>query len=249
MKVSRWTMIVSARLGVLFLLCGSVFAQTDIVKSQGITSPLHQANLGKIVFTEKAVPVQSLKETDFLHTAELKEKGDLNFRAFMANSLTNYLHVLAPQLTVEQLGQQGNFQLSFVIDGALVYQANLHPATVPLESKNTETTFGFAFLNSANPEGGVTWKRFVLEGGDPVLKPGKHLLRLELRPYVRNPDLKVGQLIAQGELQLIVPEKAEVDKKLIAIQPIKPASGWKVSEAPYDRAKIEELNRKMAENF
>jgi CubicO group peptidase (beta-lactamase class C family) len=233
----------------VLMFYGYACAQTDIVKSQGITGPLHQANLGKIIFTAKAIPVENLKETDFLKTIELKEKADLNFRGFMGNSLTNYLHALAPQLSVDQLGQQGNFQLSFMVDGALVYQANLHPATVPLESKNTETTFGFPFLNSANPEAGATWKRFLFDGGDQALTPGKHLLKLELRPYLRDPDLKVGQLIAQGELQLIVPEKSEVDKKLSAIQPIKPSSGWKISQASYDQAKIEELNRKIAENF
>ncbi len=249
MKIRKLTMIMSARLAVLLVLCGSVCAQTDIVKSQGITSPLHQANLGKVIFTAKAIPVQSLKESDFLNTIELKAKADLNFRAFMGNSLTNYLHVLAPQLTAEQLGQQGNFQLAFVVDGALVYQANLHPATFPQESKNTETTFGFAFLNSSNPDGGATWKRFLFDGGDQALAPGKHRLRLELRPYVTKPDLKVGELIAQGELELIVPEKSEVDKKLSAIQVINHPSGWKVSQAPYDKVKIEELNRKIAENF
>lgn len=249
MKIFRWAIIVSARLALVLMLYVCVSAQTDIVKSQGITSPLHQANLGKIIFTAKAIPVENLKGTDFLQTIELKEKADLSFRGFMADSLTNYLHVLAPELTADQLGQQGNFQLSFVIDGALVYQANLHPATVPLESKNSETTFGFPFLNSANPDAGATWKRFLFDGGDQALTPGKHLLRLELRPYVNNPDLKVGDLIAQGELRLIVPDKAEVDKKLSAIQPIRQASGWKVSQASYDQAKIEELNRKIAENF
>src|SRR5215211_3474300 len=98
-------------LAALFLLLSqNIFGQADIVKSEGITSPLHQANLGRIAFTAKSVPAENLTETDFLKTFELRETSDLNIKAFLGNSLTNYLHRLAPELPVGELNRSGNYQ-------------------------------------------------------------------------------------------------------------------------------------------
>lgn len=252
MKVSKCGLTAGAGLALCLLLCVPVLGQTDLVKSEGITSPLHQANLGKIIFTAKpvSVPVESLKESDFLKTFELKETSDLSIRAFMGNSLTNYLHRLAPELSVDELTRNGNYQFSFYVDGRLIYQENLHPAAIPADNKNTKTVFGASFINSANPEsrwGGI-WHRFLLNGGDQALTPGGHLLRVEMRPYLRTTGLKVGDVIAAGELQLTV-IKPKVDEKLTAIQPIQASSGWQISKGTYDEERIRELNRKIIENL
>src|SRR5687768_3536921 len=118
MKISKWMIIVSAKSALFLLLYSTVFAQTDMVKSEGITSDLHRINLGKIIFTAKPVPIESLQEKDFLQTVELKQTADLSFRAFLGNSLTNYLHRLAPQLSADELARQGSYQFSFFVDGA-----------------------------------------------------------------------------------------------------------------------------------
>lgn len=47
----------------------------------------------------------------------------------------------------------------------------------------------------------------------------------------------------------MVAGKPKVDEKLTAIQPIKPGSGWESSTDSYDKEKIRELKRKIAENF
>src|SRR5215213_5649782 len=176
-------------LAALFLLLSqNISGQADIVKSEGITSPLHQANLGRIVFTEKPVPIESLKETDFLKTFELRDASDLNIKAFLENSLTNYLHRLAPELPADELNRKGNYQFSFFVDGALVHKENFNPFWLgPAENKNTKTVFAASFINSATPESrwGAIWHVFLLNGGDQALTAGKHVLRLELRPYLR----------------------------------------------------------------
>lgn len=236
----------------LFLLLSqNIFAQADIVKSEGITSPLHQANLGRIAFIAKPVSIESLNETDFLKTFELNETGDLAIRAFMGNSLTNYLHRLAPELSVDELTRNGNYQFSFFVDGALVHKENFHPAWLgPAENKSAKTVFGASFINSANPESrwGAIWHVFLLNGGGQALTAGKHLLRLEMRPFLRTNELKVGDLIAAGELQLTV-IKPQIDEKLTAIQPIQAGSGWKISQDSYDKERINELKRKIAEKL
>ncbi len=250
MKSSTWTKISRVKAAFFLLLSATAFGQTDIVKSEGITSPLHQANLGRIAFTAKSTPIESLKETDFLKTFELKETGDLAIRAFMGNSLMNYLHRLAPELSVNELTRNGNYQFSFFVDGVLIHQENLHPAWIPAENKNTKTIFGASFINSANPESrwGAIWHTFLLNGGEQALTAGKHLLRLEMRPYLKTAELKVGDVIAAGELQLTV-IKPKVDEKMTAVQPIQPGSGWQISTDTYDKERIRELKRKIVENL
>ncbi len=235
---------------IYLLLSGTVFGQADIVKSEGITSPLHRANIGKITFMAKPIPIENYKETDFLKTFELKEPGDLNIRVFMDNSLTNYLHRLAPELTAEELLKSGNYQFSFFVDGVLIYKQNLHVGAGLPEAKNTKTVLRVPLLSSINEDswGRFMWNRFLLGGGEQALTAGTHSLKIELRPYIKTSELKVGDLIAKGELQLTV-IKPKVDEKLAAIQPIKPESGWKISKDTYDTEKIRQLNQKIAENF
>lgn len=239
-------------LSVLFLLLSQkLFGQADIVKSEGITNPLHQANIGRITFTAGSAPIENYKETDFLKTFELKETSDLSMRAFMGNSLTNYLHRLAPELSADELTRNGNYQFSFFVDGVLIHKENFNPFWLgSAENKNTKTVFNASFINSANPESrwGAIWHVFLLNGGAQALIAGKHLLRLEMRPYLKTTELKVGDLIAAGELQLTV-IKPEIDEKLAAIQPIQAGSGWEISKDAYNTEKIKQLNQEIAEKL
>lgn len=235
----------------LFLVFFKIaFGQSDLVKSEGITSALHEANVGKITFMAKPIPIENYRETDFLKTFELKETGDLNIRVFMANSLTNYLHALAPGLAAEELIKLGNYQFSFFVDDVLIYKENLHVGAGLPEAKNTKTVLRVPLMSSINEDswGRFMWNRFMLNGGEEVLTAGNHLLKIELRPYIKNTELKVGELIAAGELQLTV-IKPKIDEKLIDIQAIASNSGWKISKDSYDAEKIRDLNRKIAENL
>lgn len=234
-------------IALLIAVCAPVAAQTDIVKSDGINSDLHRANVGRIIFTAKPSDAD-VKEADFVTSIDLSRPTDLSFRAFLSDSLTNYLHRLAPQLTVDELNRQGNYQFSYFVDGALIHQDNLNPFWIPAENKIKQTIFRASLFDLAVPDKPL-WKLFLLNGGDDALTPGKHRVRIELRPYVRTPELKVGDLLAAGDLQLVVPAKAKIDKQAAAIQPVRPGSGWEISKAPYNKGRIEELNRKIAENL
>lgn len=234
---------------VCLVLSGTAFAQTDIVKSEGITGPLHQSNVGRVTFMSKLIPLESYKETDFLKTFDLKETGDLNIRVFMGNSLTNYLHRLAPELTADELIKFGNYQFSFFVDNVLIYRENLNVGAGLPESKHKRTVLRVPFMSTTDEDswGRFMWARFRINGGEEALTAGTHLLKIEIRPYLKKTDLKVGELIAEGQLQLTV-IKPIVDEKQIAIQPIKPGSGWEISKDAYDREKIRQLNRKIGEN-
>jgi len=250
MSILTWIRVSGPVAAFWFLSCDAALGQDDVVKAHAITSSLHQANLGKIAFTTKPIPVENLKDSDFLTIFELKDSADLTITAFMQTSLTNYLHRIAPHLSVDELTRIGNYQFSFFVDGALIHKFELSPAAISSESKNTKTSYSATFLSSANSESrwSATWHRFMLNGGDQALTEGKHLLRVELRPYLRTAQLKVGDLIASGELRLTV-AKSKVDENLTAIQPIQPGSGWQISKDTFEKESIRELNRQIAQKF
>jgi CubicO group peptidase (beta-lactamase class C family) len=225
-----------------------LFGQTtDIVKCDSITYQIHKANIGKIAFMSKVVPIETFKQTDFLSTFELKENTDLNIRVFLGNSLTNYLHLLSPQLSADELTKSGNYQFTFYVDNKNVYAENLNVGAGNAESKNQRTIFRVPLISSTNEDswGRFLWNRFYGNGGQDALTSGEHLLKIEIRPYLKLNEILIGNIIAEGELKVIVPE-IKINEELIKVQKIKPLKDFQISESKIDTSKIEELNRKIA---
>ena len=232
---------------ICLVLSIGAFAQADIfVKDEGVTNDLHRANVGRIVFAPKS---DTTAEADFLKTFELKETGDLAIRAFMQTSLTNYLHRLAPEKSSDELNRDGNYQIAFYVDGALIHKEDLSPGSVAAENKKTKTIYTATLLDSANKDSswGRLWHIFMFSGGDRALTAGKHVLKIEIRPYLRTGnEVKTGELIARGDLPITV-TKPTADEKLTAIQAIAPGSDWQISKETYNSGPIKELNRKIVE--
>ncbi len=164
---------------------------------------------------------------------------------FMGNSVTNYLHALAPHLTPDSLVKIGNYQFALYIDGRLVYESNLLPGA-PRRSEQDTLTFISKPLVDYNHEGVYWtqsyWSRFLVNGGDSALTDGKHLLRMQIKPYVKLSDgTKVGEVIAEGSLQLTVQRKVKTDFANIHLNGIKQYPGFGISKENYDRKKIIEL--------
>lgn len=238
----------------LSLFCLTIFGQSqDLVKTDGITTDLHKKSIGKITFMNGNIPLNQYKESDFLKSFPLTYKSDLNIRVFMDNSITNYLHFLAPDLSAEQLIEKGNLQFSFYIDRKLIYKENISPNCWfgnSNELKNTLTTFRIPLTSSKGENLWALhlWERFQLKGGEKVLKEGNHNLKIEIRPYItlnENSEPIIGNLIAEGQVQLIV-KTPEASAEQIVIQTIKPESGWEISDFKFDKKKIEALNKEIA---
>lgn len=229
-----------------------LFGQTtDIVKCDSITYQVHKANIGKIAFISKVVPIETFKQTDFLTTFELVEKADLNIMVFLGNSLANYLHLLSPELSADELTKNGNYQFTFFVDNKMVYVENLNVGAGNSESKNQRTIFRVPLISSTNEDswGRFLWNRFYGNGGQDALTNGEHLLKIEIRPYLKLNEILIGNIIAEGELKIIVPE-IKIDEQLVKIQTIKPLKDFQISNSQIDTSKIEELNRKIAtQNF
>lgn len=236
----------------LFLTTINLLGQTaDFVKCDSITYAIHKANIGKIAFMDKVVPIETFTKTDFLTTFELKEKCDLNIRVFLGNSLTNYLHLLAPHLEADELTKSGNYQFTFLVDNKDVYVENLNVGAGNAESKNERTIFRVPLISSTDEDswGRFLWNRFYANGGQDALTSGEHLLKIEIRPYLKLNEILTGNVIAEGEIKISVPE-IKIDKKLTKIQPIKSLKDFQISNSKIDITKIEELNRKIVtQNF
>jgi CubicO group peptidase (beta-lactamase class C family) len=221
--------------------------KSEFVKSDSIIYPIHKSNIGKIAFMEKAIAIENFKETDFLKSFELKEKTDLNIRVFLDKSLTNYIHLLSPQSTADELTKNGNYQFTFIIDGKKIYVENLNIGAGSVESKNQKTILRVPLISSTNEDswGKFLWNRFFGNGGQEALSEGEHLLKIEIRPYLKLTEVLTGNIIAEGQINIIVPE-IKIDEKLVKVQLIKPIKDWQISTEKIVIAKIEELNRKIA---
>ncbi|RZK48812.1 MAG: class C beta-lactamase-related serine hydrolase [Pedobacter sp.] len=239
-------------ISMLLLLSATVFGQTtNLIKSDSITYPIHKANIGKIAFMSKTVPIETFTQGDFLRTFELKDKSDLNIRVFLGNSLTNYLHLLSPKLTADELTINGNYQFTFIVDNKKVYVENLNVGAGSADSKNQRTIFRVPLISSTNEDswGRFLWNRFYGNGGQDALTNGEHLLKIEVRPYLNLNEILIGNIIAEGELKIIVPE-IKINEQLVKVQNIKPLKDFQISSSQIDTVKIEELNRKIAtQNF
>jgi CubicO group peptidase (beta-lactamase class C family) len=221
--------------------------KSEFVKSDSIIYPIHKSNIGKIAFMEKAIAIENFKETDFLKSFELKEKTDLNIRVFLDKSLTNYIHLLSPQSTADELTKNGNYQFTFIIDGKKIYVENLNIGAGSAESKNQKTILRVPLISSTNEDswGKFLWNRFFGNGGQEALSEGEHLLKIEIRPYLKLTEVLTGNIIAEGQINIIVQE-IKIDEKLVKVQLIKPIKDWQISTEKIVIAKIEELNRKIA---
>jgi len=219
--------------------------QKDFVKTQGITSALHKANIGNIIFTSKSIPLADLKKADFLEYYELTNKSDLFITVFMGNSITNYMHSLAPDLSAAELVKSGNYQFSLYVDNKLIYKSNLRPGAPYPETQDTATIIAKPLIDNQN-EGGwwsqFFWNRFMSNGGDETLNDGKHFLKMEIRPYVQlSTGLRVGDIVASGTINLMVKRKPIIDVSKITLNPIKPYDGFEVSSEKYDKNLIKIL--------
>ncbi len=222
----------------------------DLVISNGITFPLHQSHVGQIAFTSVEIPMEKFQETDFLMEYELTNKSNLYITVFMGNSLTNYLHRIAPELSRDKLVENGNYQFSFYVDQQLVYRTNLHPGAPYAGVKDKETYIKKPLINN-QAQGSLwsqsAWNRFMNNGGDSALSDGDHLLKLEIRPYLMNPDEITGEILASGTVLLHVKRKPVIDVSTINLNEPLPYKDLDISTERFDRNKLKELKGNIDE--
>ncbi|MFP9098078.1 serine hydrolase domain-containing protein [Flavobacterium sp. RHBU_24] len=235
-----------------FYTC-TIYAQTaNLYQTDGITTELHRQNIGKVTFMDGNIPIENYTAADFLKKFKLTHQSNLNVRMFLDNSIINYLHRLAPEVSADRLLKMGNLQCAFYVDGAAVYTENIHYGCNFGQGSGSKNTATVLRIPLTSPDGedlwGLhMWDRFMLNGGEKALTDGNHTLKIEIRPYIAIDEttIKTGAVVAQGQLKLII-KTPKITAKQIKVQPIAQGSGWGISPLPYDRTKIEQLNKAIA---
>lgn len=212
----------------------------------GSQESLLENNIGKLVFTSLPKQIDQYSPNDFVSTINLNSNKNLYFATFLAKPLSLYLAELAPELSNEAATNAGNFQFSFYVNDALAYTENLNLGAGTFAQKSQDTIILRPFYSEQNEDswGRFLWMRFMHFGGEEALTEGRHRLRIEVRPYVKLEDIKVGSLIATGGIEINV-IKPTVTKAQMAIQPIQPVTDWAISQDNYDQTKIQALNKRI----
>ena len=228
------------------LICSFVFAQRgSAISAIPLSSRTADGlNIGKIMFSSQAVPVEGFGAATTLQAYELTNKSNLFITVILAKTLTNYLQELAPGLSPDSLAKIGNYQFSFLVDEKLIYQTKLLPGAPNATQQRIQTSWNRPLIDNAH-EGAwwsqSAWNRFMYSGGDTALTEGGHLLRIELRPYIKDSESKVGPIIAVGKLNIFVKLKPVIHLNAVRLSQVKAYDGFSVSQEKFDTNKIKEL--------
>ncbi len=235
-------------LGLLFAGAYNLAAQALAAEPNLTQGDMLQKYSGKILFSTSPKAINAYQPTEFIQKFELNSSKNLYFNAVLNQPLTAYLQELAPELSAEEANKNGNYQFSFSVDGAVVYRENLNPAAGLATEKSSHKILTKPFFSEANEDswGRFLWMRFMHSGGEKALTEGVHRLRIEIRPYVKAADVKIGNLIATGEIAVLV-VKPKVTEQQIAIQPIQATPDWVISKASYNKELIRAMNKKIAQ--
>ena len=222
-------------LGLLLMLMAFENSQAQIIPS---------IKSGKIFFTTSAVSADKIVAKDSTQKILLTNKTNLFINVFLARTLTSYLHDLAPDISIDSLSKIGNYQFSFLVDNRLIYQTNLIPGAPRALQQQTETEWNKPLIDNQH-EGAwwsqSAWNRFMFNGGEQALTEGAHIFKLVIRPYIKVPDLKIGNIIAQGQLELLVKRKPDVSLANLKLAEIKPYPDLNTSAFPFDHNIIKKL--------
>lgn len=156
--------------------------------------------IGKIQF---AASRDSLELDHYISNYMMSPKSDLFFAVNLQKTLTEYQKDLAPDLSVEALFRNGNFQFALFVDDKEIYRSNLAPGAPMQDFQNSKIVLKRPLIDNIRGQGSWSesfWNRFFVNGGAAALTEGQHRIRLEIRPYVQHDKIIVGDIIASGEL-------------------------------------------------
>lgn len=235
-------------LGLLFAATHNLTAQALATKSESIHTDSQQKLSGKIIFSTTAKAIESYQATELIQRFELNSTKSLYFNAVLDQPLTAYLQQLAPELSAEEVNKIGNYQFTFYVDGSVVYTESLNLAAGLSTEKSSHKVLMKPFFSEANEDswGRFLWMRFMHFGGEQALTEGVHTLKIEIRPYVKTADIKIGNLIAAGDISVQV-VKPKASEQQIAVQPIQATHDWVISKDSYNKELIRAMNKKIAE--
>ena len=212
-----------------------------------LLKPVPQIHAGRITFAARDIPLEKYQASDFLTFYTFTPKSELHITAFMPKPLGQYLPGLAPERSAKESIVLGSYQFSFYMDGNQIYALNLPPDHIDPEVKQTETVLKQPFIAYPRQRkwGESIWNLFLRNGGQQALTEGKHTLKLEIRPFLNAPELKLGPIMAEGQLVLDVQLDPKIDPAIIKLSPLTPYVGLDISQENFDVNRIKELKGKI----
>lgn len=193
---------------IILLICiNNIINAQKNVETEGITGPIHQKYMNKIVFSSDFDPTLSKsQEIEANFKSELNDANSIFFRAYFDNSVYNYLR---PGIKGKIASDPYNYALgfNFYIDNVLADKVtSSYDKEFPDIQKQTWTTYRGALktLEIGKNLGQNQFKE-VLNNYSDLLSKGKHKIKVEIYPLFINPDNKAitkGNIIASGEFTL-----------------------------------------------
>ncbi|MFK7808067.1 MAG: serine hydrolase domain-containing protein [Saprospiraceae bacterium] len=218
--------------------------------NQGIVElDFHKKHIGEILFDTKYHKPTEYTESDIKTLVNISNEDEFFGRMFLDKTQTYYLSELAPELSVNELCKKGSYQFTFYVDDNKLYTYNLQTGAGSCSFRNEATSIYLPLISEEDHWGKFLWLKFMKKnGGQKALTEGPHQLKIEVRPYIETTELKVGEIIAQGEVGIQFINK-KVSEAEMAIQAIAPDSGWEVAPEQINEEKIKALNKKVAQNY
>jgi len=159
-----------------------------------------------------------------------------------------HLHELAPRMSDDSLHRKGNFQFTLFVDGREIYVSELLPGA-PLPSiQDSATVLNRALIDNVEGSGSWSesfWNRFMNRGGEKALTDGDHVLRMEIRPYVQADALRIGKLMAAGEVKIHAALHPSIDVSKVVLNVATHYPGIDVSRDHFDAGPIKTLKGKI----
>ena len=178
-------------------------AKKDRVTDEGITGPIHEKYVQKIVFSSSEIPKASSIEANF--STDFNITSSIYFRAYFKESIFNSLVSKHNPAFIER---DGGLFCKIYIDGVQAYNKGLSITKgdvkyiQPAEKKTLTTINGV--LNLKQDKMGSSEFIMSLMEKETILTPGKHTFKMEIYPGHISEFKEAGELMASGEFNLIV---------------------------------------------
>ena len=172
--------------------------------TQGITSDVHKNNMGKIVFGPSYESIAFKKEIPASFKNSFTFGEPIYVRAYLDNSLSNYLIKLLPNEDKSYINNNAHFKAHFFLDGVETFSQTLSGLQV---GENQEWTSFKGALYTGDHSGSPMFRgEFItfLNGLDAKLSNGKHKIKVEIKPWINETNPVEGSVVAAGEFDFMV---------------------------------------------
>jgi hypothetical protein len=182
----------------------TISSQNGEYKTAGFSSELHKKSVGKILFAPKVEMLAFGKEIESSLTNNFTFGEDIFLRAYMDNSLSNYIIKGIPNADKALIDEKGYYTVHFFLDGVEYYKKGLSKGGFSKTEKHEWTSFKGA-LSSKKSDALVRGEfTTFLRTLNEKLSNGKHVVKISVHPTLDNPTPTELSAVSVGEINFTV---------------------------------------------